>query len=199
MRRARRLPTDRERIMTDRTATTEATTGAGLWTALIAGLTVIGSYGFACVAPMAAVAALAALTLRRTEGLALVAVAWLINQVVGFTLLSYPHTGDTYGWGIAIGVASVLGYIAAVSVLPVMRSKLLAAAAAFAVAFTVYQIALYAYGVATAYTGDTFSFAVVGEVLAINVVAYVGFLAVHRAAVALSLVKPTQQTAPVAA
>jgi hypothetical protein len=189
--------------MTDRAAAanaeTPATAGAGLWIALIAGLTVIGSYGFACVAPLAAVAALAALTLRRTEGLILVVAAWLINQGVGFLLLSYPHTADTYAWGAAIGVAAVLGYFAATAVAARTGSALLAALATFAVAFVVYQAALYAFGVATSYAGDSFSLAVVGEVLAINAVAYVGFLAIHRAAVALALVKPVQHAAAVSA
>ncbi|WP_295556110.1 hypothetical protein [uncultured Hyphomicrobium sp.] len=180
-------------------AATSGTAGSGLWIALIAGLTVIGSFALACVAPLAAVAALAALTLRRTEGLILVLVSWIVNQAVGFVLLSYPHTPDTYAWGAAIGAASVLGYFAASAVVGRTGSSLLAAAAAFAASFAVYQLALYIFGVATAYAGDSFSLAVVGEVLAINAVAYVGFLAIHRAAVALSLVKPPQHTAAVSA
>lgn len=184
--------------MTDKAAAasgTSETAGIGLWIALIAGLTVIGSYALACVAPLAAVAALAALTLRRTEGLILVVAAWVLNQVVGFVLLSYPHTASTYGWGAAIGVATVLGYFAAVAVAPRVKSALLGVVAAFAAAFVVYQFALYLYGVAASYAGDTFSLAVVGEVLTINAVAYVGFLVIHRAAVALSLVKPVQPAA----
>lgn len=186
--------------MTDKTATAgSSSTGTGLWIALIAGLTVIGSYAFACVAPLAAVAALAALTLRRTEGLVLVLLAWIVNQAVGFMLLSYPHTPDTYAWGAAIGAAAVLGYFAATAVTPLVRSPLLAAAAAFFAAFAAYQAGLYAFGVATSYAGDSFSAAVIGEVLTINAVAYVGFLVIHRAAVALSIVKPVQGATPVSA
>lgn len=180
-------------------AATSDTAGTGLWIALIAGLTVIGSYALACVAPLAAVAALAALTLRRTEGLILVVAAWVINQAVGFVLLSYPHTPDTYAWGAAIGIAAVLGYFAASAAAGRTGSVLLTAAVAFAVAFTVYQLALFAYGLAIGYGGDSFSTAIVGEVLAINAAAYVGFLAIHRAAVALSLVKPARHAAPVSA
>jgi hypothetical protein len=181
--------------MTDGTAAT----GSGLWIALVAGLTVIGSYALACVAPLAAVAALAALIMRRGEGLALVTIAWLVNQAVGFALLSYPHTPDTHAWGAAIGVAAVLGYFAAAAATPFVKSTLLAAAVAFAAAFAVYQLALYAFGVATSYAGDSFSIAIIGEVLAINAVAYIGFLVLHRAAVALSLVKPVQHATPATA
>ncbi len=188
--------------MTTRTAargTASETSGANLWIAFIAGLTVIGSYGFACVAPLAAVAALAALTLRRTEGLLLVLTAWIANQIVGFTLLSYPHTLDTYAWGAAIGVATVLGYFAAVAVTPIVTSRLAAGLVAFAAAFGVYQLALYVYGVAVGYAGDSFSLSVVGDILVINAVAYAGFLLLHRAAVALSLVKPAQQATAISA
>lgn len=184
--------------MTNSTAATSDTAGTGLWIALIAGLTVIGSFAFACVAPLAAVAALAALTLRRTEGLLLVVAAWIINQAVGFVLLSYPHTPSTYGWGAAIGVAAVLGYFAA-AVTPVSKSPLLAALLAFAAAFVAYQLALFAYGLAIDYAGDSFSTAIVGEVLTINAIAYAGFLAIHRVGVALSLVKPVQHAAAVSA
>lgn len=186
--------------MTNGTAATGRTpeaTGTSLWIALIAGLTVIGSYALACVAPLAAVAALAALTLRRTEGLLLVLVAWIVNQAVGFALLSYPHTPDTYAWGAAIGVAAILGYFAAAAIVPANKSGLVAALVAFAAAFVVYQFALYAFGVATSYAGDSFSLAVVGEILGINAVAYIGFLLIHRAAVALALVKPAPATAAV--
>ncbi len=170
-------------------------TGAALWIALIAGLTVVGSFAYACAAPFAAVAALAALTLNRTDGLILVVVSWVINQAVGFVLLSYPHTADTYAWGAAIGLSSVAGYIAARAVTRIEQPALVAYAAAFVAAFVFYQLGLYLSGVAMGYKGDAFSTAIVTEVLSINAVAYAGFLLIHRAAVALSLVRPVQPAA----
>lgn len=179
--------------MANATATrTSSSAGTGLWMALMAALTVIGSYGLACVAPLAALAALAALTLRRTEGLILVVGAWIANQAVGFLLLSYPHTADTYAWGAAIGVATVVGYFAASAATSLSNSTLARVAFAFAASFVVYQAALYAFGVATGYAGDSFSAAIVGEVLAINAIAYVAFLALHRIGVALSLLAPAR-------
>lgn len=184
--------------MTDRIAaaasgTPSSTSATGLWIALIAGLTVLGSFAFACAAPLAAIAALAALTMSRNDGLALVIVAWLANQVAGFLLLSYPHTADSYGWGLAIGLAGVLGYVAAVAAARFALPTALRIVVVFAAAFFAYQAGLAAYGFAVSYGGDAFSAAIVGEVLAINAVAYAGFLAVHRAAVALSLIKPAAQ------
>ncbi len=98
---------------TNASAASQNTAGSAIWIALIAGLTVIGSYGYACAAPLAAVAALAALKMERTDGLILVGLAWAINQAVGFLLLSYPHTMESYLWGAAIGVAAFVGYFAA--------------------------------------------------------------------------------------
>ena len=180
------------------TNATSPAAGTSLWIALVAGLTVLGSFAYACAAPFAAVAALAALTLNRTDGLILVAATWVINQVVGFVLLSYPHTVDTYAWGVAIGAATLLGYVAARAVLRADRPWL-AAAATFAAAFVFYQVGLYVGGVAMGYTGDAFSTPIVQEVAVINAVTFVGFLAVHRAAVALSLVKPLAASAPATA
>jgi hypothetical protein len=187
--------------VTDRTAATgsfaTSQTGTAIWIALIAGLTVIGSFAYACAAPLAAVAALAALKMGRTEGLALVIVSWLANQFVGFVLLSYPHTADSYAWGAAIGVSAVIGFLAARAATRAEMSEPVALVLAFVVAFVAYQIGLYLAGVAFAYEGDAFSTAIVTEVLTINLVAYIGFLLIHRAAVALSLLKPAQPTAQV--
>ncbi len=54
-------------------------------------------------------------------------------------------------------------------------------------------------GAAMGYTGDAFSTPIVREVAIINAVAFVGFLVVYRAAVALSLVKPSEAAAPATA
>src|SRR5262249_47157523 len=73
------------------------------WIALIAALTVGGSLAFACAAPLAAIAALASLTMRQVEGIALVVMAWLANQLVGFAIPGYPLDLSTFGWGRALG------------------------------------------------------------------------------------------------
>ena len=113
------------------TNTTSPAAGTTLWIALVAGLSVFGSFAYACAAPVAAVAALAAMTLNRTEGLVLVAATWAINQAVGFVLLSYPHDASTYAWGVTIGAAMVLGYFAARPLVRANLSWLVTAVAAF--------------------------------------------------------------------
>jgi hypothetical protein len=54
-----------------------ATPMLALWIALVAALAVGASLAFACATPLAAIAALASLTMRRVEGVALVVTAWL--------------------------------------------------------------------------------------------------------------------------
>jgi len=76
----------------------------------------------------------------RTEGLALVIVSWLANQFVGFVLLSYPHTADSYAWGAAIGVSAVIGFLAARAATRAEMSEPVALVLAFVVAFVAYQI-----------------------------------------------------------
>jgi len=182
-------------MTTPRATAASSAAVTGIWIALIAGLAVFGSFAFACAAPFAAIAALAALTMRRAEGLALVVVAWLANQAVGFILLGYAHTADSYAWGAAIGIAAVLGYFAASVIAATTRSALVASVTAFLSAFAAYQAALYAFGLMTSYAGDGFSAAIVTEVLTINAVAFAAFLVVHRAAVALTLAPPAPRTA----
>lgn len=173
--------------------------GTALWIALIAGLTVLGSFAYACAAPMAAIAALAAFTMGRRDGLALILVAWIVNQAVGFLLLSYPHDPATYAWGVAIGLATVLGFFAARAVARVDWPLPVGLAVTFAAAFVFYQIGMAVAGVALAYEGDVVSTEMIREVGAINAVAYVGFLLIHRAAVALALVRPARLSAPATA
>ncbi len=81
-----------------------------IWAALLTAATVIGSYGLACVFPFAAISALAALTHDWRRGALLVAGAWLGNQIVGFTLLSYPFETQAFVWGGAILVAALAGF-----------------------------------------------------------------------------------------
>jgi hypothetical protein len=172
------------------------TANTAIWIALIAGLTVIGSYGWACAAPLAAVAALAALKMNRLDGAILVGLAWIINQAVGFTLLNYPHTADTYAWGAAIGAGAFAGYFAARAAARFEMPALAGWVVAFLVAFVSYQAGMYLAALTFTDPASGFTTEVVSEVFVINAVAYAGFAAIYLAAVALSLLKPLRKSAP---
>src|SRR4051812_29768671 len=76
------------------------------WVVLLAGASVLTSFAFACATPFAALAALAALHLRRADAFGLVALAWLANQAIGYGFLHYPATWDSLAWGVMIGLAT---------------------------------------------------------------------------------------------
>lgn len=176
---------------------TGPTTAVALWMALIAGLSVAGSFAFACAAPLAAVAALAAITMGRAEAAALVVTAWLANQIVGFGCLNYPLTASSFAWGGAIGAAALAGFLAA-RLAQMARFPAASVALALPLSFFAYEAALYAAGLVLGSSDSAFMPETVGRIFVINAVAFVGFLVLERAAIALSLLRPVSEPAPTA-
>jgi hypothetical protein len=170
-----------------------------LWIALIAALTVGGSFVYACAAPFAAIAALAATKMDRTSGLSLVIVAWIANQVVGFGLLGYPLDANTFAWGGAIGLAAITGFAASRAVATVEAPLAVTLAVAFMAAFVTYEAALYAASFALGASDEAFSMDVVGYILRINAVSFAGLLVLHRAAIALAWIREPSLPAPTTA
>lgn len=156
--------------------------GVWLWALLPVGGSVILSGKFSCATPFAALATLAALDMSRRDGLMLVVAVWLANQVVGFGVLGYPHDTQTYAWGLAIGVAAVVAYGTARSVigLSATLSLPLTAAMSLAAAFVAYQAVL----IASTFVLDSgeaaFSLSSIAEIALVNVIAFVVLLLVHR-------------------
>lgn len=162
----------------------------GLWIALVTVGSVLGSLAFACAAPLVALATVAGTKMRPGPGLALIALAWLANQAAGYMVLDYPITWDSFAWGSLMGIASVLGFIAALAVTRAKMPALVTIAAAFATAFVVYELTLLA-GTAVLPTADgMFALPIVMEIFGINVVALVIVVALHRLAVAGRLLLP---------
>ena len=77
------------------------------WNAIIVVSTLLFSLIFACATPFAAMAGLAALHLSRKQGLSVILAAWLINQIIGYGLLDYPQTWDSFAWGAMIALAGL--------------------------------------------------------------------------------------------
>jgi len=160
-----------------------------LWVALVVALSISGSLVFACAVPLAAIAALAATKMRVLDGLALVAIAWIANQTLGFVVLGYPQTWNSFAWGAAIGAATMLGFLGACVVAGAKLSEMAVLAAAFLAAFALYEAGLYAAAAILPSSEKTFSSAVVGHVFIVNVIAFAGLLLFHRLAIALSLLR----------
>ncbi len=115
------------------------------WPATLAGATILGSLALACVFPFAAIAALAALTLDRRSGIALVGAVWAANQAVGFLLMNFPWDAQAVGHGLAILAATLAGYGAARLVAGKVEGGVLRSVAALASAFVVYEVLLRGY------------------------------------------------------
>ncbi|MDG2532713.1 hypothetical protein P6144_03570 [Sphingomonas sp. HITSZ_GF] len=150
------------------------------WAAALAIATVGGSLVAACLMPFVALAAMAASTLPRREGVATMLVAWAANQLLGFTLLGYPLDAATQGWGVAIGVAALAAYGVIATVIA-RSNALLPLLGAAVLGFIAYELVLYAYGAAGGGTG-AFTQAIV-LLLARNEVLWLAGLLVVRAAV----------------
>lgn len=84
-----------------------------IWSSVLGVTAAVGSYGLACVFPFAAIAALAAVTLPTRQALGLMGAVWAVNQIVGFTLLSYPADAQGFAWSAIIGGAAFLALGAA--------------------------------------------------------------------------------------
>jgi len=150
---------------------------------LIAALSVTGSLMFACAAPLAAIAALAACTMGRTTGAALVVAAWLSNQIVGFGVLHYPQTFDTFAWGAAMGISAVAAFFVAHAVMTRLEGRPLALAlpVTFLAAFVAYQAALFVTGYPLDGSEATLSGDVIARVFEVDMVAFAGLLVLYWA------------------
>jgi hypothetical protein len=147
-----------------------------LWLALLIAASIAFMLGFACTLPFAAFGAVAAMTLPRPDALLLSVAVWLVNQVIGFTVLDYPWDASTLTWGAALGGVAVLSTVAA---LAAIRERRLIGAwlAGFATAFVAYEGGLYLVSALWLSGTENFARAIVLRILAINAAAFVVFLA----------------------
>ena len=128
-----------------------------IWAGVLASSTVLGSLALACIFPFAAIATLLAATLPFRKAMAWMAAAWFANQLVGYLLLGYPQTANSFGHGLAIGITALatLGVARAVFTLRGDRS-LVSSLLAFGAAFVAFEALLY---IAALYLGGVQNFA----------------------------------------
>lgn len=163
-----------------------------LWFVLLIAASVAFTLGFACAVPFAAFAAVSATTLSRRDGLWLAVGLWLANQAVGFGFMGYPTDLTTVTWGLALGAVAVVTTAAAYVVNDRLRTSGLAAriVAGFAVAFAVYEGALFLISLSPLGGVENYAPGIVAYILTLNAVALVGLYALHRVAAAIGVVQP---------
>jgi hypothetical protein len=146
--------------------------------------------GMACATPFAALATLAALHMSRRDGLALIGIAWVADQAIGYGLLGYPRTANSFAWGVILGVGAFAALVAAQALVDRLRDRgaVLAGGLGFAGAFVAYQAVLVAATAALASGSEALSLPIVGSVLRVNLLSLAGLLILYRLAVWIGLV-----------
>ena len=160
-----------------------------LWILLLTAASVFITLGMACGTPFAALATLAALYMSRRDGLALIGIAWLADQAVGYGLLGYPRSANSVAWGVILGVGAFVALLAAQALADRLRARgaVLTGAVAFAGAFVAYQAVLVAATRCWRAVGG-FSLPIVAWVLRVNLLSLAGLLILYRLAVWIGLV-----------
>ncbi len=103
------------------TGSVSSTRASTLWIVLLTTASTATTLALACATPFPSLAALAALHLRRRDGLLLMLLAWLASQAVGFGVLGYPHDLKTLTWGLGLATAAMGAGHGAYATLAVMR------------------------------------------------------------------------------
>ncbi len=118
----------------------------GCWALVLVVASLGGCIQLACLMPFAALAVALAATLKLRHAIAAMVVIWLLNQAVGFGLYHFPHTFDTIGWGVMIGVAAVLSTVTAWAIIrqAAFAPKPIRVVVGFFAAFAVYELILLA-------------------------------------------------------
>ena len=147
------------------------------WPLALAAAAIVGSLATACMMPFVAVATLTSVTMTRTQALTAVLGVWIVNQLLGFGLLGYPVSTYAVGWGVAIGLASVVALFVArrLGGSSPSAGRLVIT---FAAAFAGYETVLYIFALAAGGSG-TFTPAIVLRILANDAAWLVGLAALH--------------------
>jgi hypothetical protein len=158
--------------------------------ALLTAACALASFAFACAAPFAAFAVVAAAMLTSGPALLVVTGAWLVNQGIGFCLLHYPLDTNTILWGFVIGLAALVATQVSNIVLRVLQQRGTSVALAFALlgAYCAYEIVLFA---ATPFLGGAgnFALAIFVRLGLLSALWLIGLVAVCELARQLNLIR----------
>ncbi|WP_339824367.1 hypothetical protein [uncultured Parasphingorhabdus sp.] len=114
-----------------------------IWAGVLATSSVLGSLALACIFPFAAIATLLAATLPFRKAAVWMGAVWFANQLVGYLLLGYPQTANSFGHGLAIGATAIATLFVAKKVLDFRSDRsFLSLGLAFGAGFITYQTLL---------------------------------------------------------
>ena len=163
-----------------------------VWIAFVTGSSVVFSLALACATPFPALATVAGIWMSRRDALTLVGVAWLVNQSIGYLVLGYPQTWDSFAWGGAIGIAAALAALVVTECARRLGATFKIIALAFVTAFAVYEATLVAATTILPSSMEAFSLSVVSWIFCVNLLALAGLVGMYRAAIAMRLLDHPQ-------
>lgn len=157
--------------------------------ALLGAVSALLTLGFACAAPLAALGAIAALTMSRRAAFLATGAAWLSNQIVGCAVLDYPMDAVTLAWGAALGAAA-LAACAAAAAAARQTSGLAASGAALLAAFAAYEGGVILASVVLQSGLAFLTLDIMARLFAIHATAFVLLLAASRLAAPVGEMRP---------
>ncbi|MEG3087520.1 hypothetical protein [Sphingomonas sp. PB4P5] len=164
-------------------------TSPTLWIVLLTAASTITTLVLACATPFPALAAIAATQMKRRDGIALMLVAWLASQAVGFCLLDYPRDGGTLLWAAALGMAAIVAVLAAQA--GVARSGLrhgvARVAAAYLIAAVAFKLVILLWSFGLGGVATALSPSINARQLLRNGAILIGLLLLYRGLVSLGL------------
>ena len=166
------------------------------WIVVIAGSSLGFSLAFACATPFVALAAVAGSQLRARDACCAVLLAWLGNQSIGYLVLGYPRTWDSFAWGAVIGLAALAAAVLARTTAVVPARLGARFSLAFAVSFAAYEGLLFAASFVLPSEGNAFALPIILRIFEVNIVAYLGLLVLHRLAIGVGLLRATVEARP---
>ncbi len=155
-----------------------------LWLATLVAASVAFSLGLACAVPLAAFAALGALTLDRRMALLVIIGSVVANQIIGFTVLHYPRDAATIAWGPAFLFVGITATLAAFWTKHRCAGlhPMAAALAIFTAAFAFYEGGFFLISLLTGSGLYAYAPAIVLRVFETNALAFTGLLLIRRIA-----------------
>jgi hypothetical protein len=165
-----------------------------MWIGILTAASPLFTVFLACATPFVAFATLAALNMRSRSAAVLIGFVWFVNQAVGYGCLGYPWTAASFGWGIALGGASYVALFTAQRISGSLRaaSEAVATAGALISAFVAFKAVIFGVSYILAGTGSAFTWPVVGRTFAVNTLALVALLLLHRMALQVGLLRPME-------
>lgn len=133
------------------------------------------SAGLTCAVPLVAFAAICALRQSRAQALLFMAVLWLADELIAFTLLGFPARAVAFGWAGLIG-AAILAATWAASAVAQRSTRAGGMLAVFATAFAVYEGVMWAVSSVVGAAHGAFTAGILLQVLALNAVTFAALL-----------------------